>query len=110
MATRAKLFLNTSLDDEIWIEWPDAAFVVPAITSVEPPVEGLARSIMSFGIGIVLLSRLTAVGTFYPRYFCDDETIYFYCWVSMVWIFSFFSDLSFSFKFWFAVVFLSDFV
>lgn len=35
--------------------------------SVDPPVEGLAKSIFSFGIGIVLLSKLSAVGIFWAR-------------------------------------------
>lgn len=43
--------------------------LVAEIRSVDPPVDGLARSIISLGIGMVLLRRLTAVGALLARVF-----------------------------------------
>lgn len=74
LATRAKLFLNASFFE---MEGFVVGFV-PVIRSVDPPVEGLARSIMSLGIGMVLLRRLTAVGTLLVRTFEVVWTTYFY--------------------------------
>lgn len=48
---------------------PVTVLVPVFTTSDEPPVEGEARSIFNLGIGMVLLSRLSAVGTFYVRTF-----------------------------------------
>ena len=52
MAALARLFLKS------------ASAVSLFTISVEPPVDGAAKSIISFGIGIVLLRRLTTAVTF----------------------------------------------
>lgn len=63
-ATRTRLFLKISFD-VAFAAWLVDCLVEPvfAMISVEPPVDGLARSIISLGIGIVLFKRLTAAGT-----------------------------------------------
>ena len=64
MAALTRLFLKTSLADIDRVAvWP-VAVLVPLTMSVEPPVEGDARSISNLGIGIVLFSRFRAVGIF----------------------------------------------
>ena len=78
--------------------------------SVEPPVDGLAKSILSLGMGIVLLSKLMAVGIFWVRTLFVVVTASFYYCVKIVSIFPFLSVRSLSLKFWLFVVFLSDFV
>ena len=78
LATRARLFLNMSFYE---IGTPLLPLEpVPAFTSVEPPVEGLARSIMNLGMGmgIVLLSKLTDGGALLARTFEDEVTTCFY--------------------------------
>ena len=64
LATRTRLFLKSSLDVALaaWLVYCLVVAVL-AITSMEPPVEGVAKSIISLGIGIVLFKRLTAAGT-----------------------------------------------
>ena len=78
MATRAKLFLKTSFE-AIPPVFEEAAYTPK---SVDPPVDGLAKSIFSFGIGIVLLSKLRAVGTFCVRTLLEADVVVaacFYC-------------------------------
>lgn len=95
MATLARLFLNTSLDAM------PPVFVAYTPISVEPPVDGLAKSILSLGMGIVLLSRLMAVGIFCVRTLFVEVvvTTCFYCCVNGVSIFPFLSVLNLSLRF-----------
>ena len=76
--------------------YPAAVFLT---TSVEPPVEGVAKSIISLGIGMVLLSKLNAAGIFWVRTFCVVNSLlpYFECKTGSM--FPLLSVLSLSFRF-----------
>ncbi len=79
LAARTKLFLKISLQVCAELFY---CFVDPATTSVEPPVDGDAKSIISLGIGIVLFNRLTFVGALYwttPDFCAEFPVIYLLC-------------------------------
>ena len=73
----AVYFLFTSL-----LRWLPKLFCYPLLavpcTSVLPPVLGLARSIINLGMGIVLFSRLTAVGALPALFLFSPETCFCY--------------------------------